>query len=248
MADYTEFTLAQTAFKFGVGQDWTRQLRDNFINHEDRIKGIEFNSLVFDHFNLDNSEELLPEAWLKLGNVAAGDQTYPAFSVLRLRKDTGLVIGFVSKRNFRFDEVTLPLIFKTRIKKLVDVDIRIGLRLFFQGTTGLPADAAGIWLERVDATDFRFVSFDTSRQNGVPFAKPTDNVWFDMEIEFTDMPSNKALCRIDGTLKETILLQLPTTKILHGLMVTAGSGGAPGVNVLDIDRARVSSAGMADAP
>lgn len=236
---YVALTDTETNAGKPIRQALKKKIRDNFIDHESRIVKVENESRLFEHFNFADSGTpiTVPTNFTVLGNTGDGDISYPAFSVIRLNHSSGAGIIVQSKRNFRFDAVTLPIKLIVRAKKLVDVAFFIGMRPYYSGllNPGL-TDGNGIWLERVDASNWRFVSYNGSRNNGSNFTKPTDGNWFEVEIEFTNTPSNQALCRVDGVLKETLTTQLPTTTILHGNFHSAGSGSTPGTNVMDVDR------------
>src|SRR6185436_17736051 len=103
-------------------------------------------------------------------------------------------------------------------------------------------DSKGIWVERVDATNWRFVSFDSSRNNGSSFAKPTPGTWWTIDVIFTDDPRNRALCYINGVLKETFTSNLPTADSLHYYFGHASTAGD-----MDIDIAGLRAEGIADA-
>lgn len=250
MTDYVKVEDAQIDFDSGVGQDVVFQARDNQENHQARISQLERSLRTFDHMNWGAPGTTNPPTdSIRVTNSHADSNLVIAvFSVWTLNGSLTGAPGIQVMRNFIFTQVTRPILFVARIKKLLDVDMRVGLRLVQAGTGGLPADASGIWLERVDASDWRFVSYDSARNNGTSFGKIADGTWFDVEIEFTDTPSNRALCRIDSVLKETLTTELPTAATLHGAIMSAGSGAPPGANVMDMDLIDYGAAGLADAP
>lgn len=197
------------------------------------------------------------ENWLYIGYDGTDSRrshfnaTKPARSVARISLSGGVSnfgYGHVfSRKHFRFDQVTRPIIFEARMKISADGYVYAGLRHgITQDATGRPStDRAGVWLERVDSTNWRFVSFDGSRFNGSNFAKPTAGNWFTVKIEFTDTPSNRAICSVDGVVKETITSNLDTDTELRAWWCAFQNNFS---NFdLDSDRAEFSCLGLADA-
>ena len=254
MPDFVQLTTAETAAKAKIRQALMRKIKDNLDNLNGRATQVDQLARVFDHFNFADAGApiTLPQDFTLYAG-ADGDISYPAFSVLRFNNSSTASMLVQTKRNYRFDSVTLPIRLIVRAKKLIDVGFSIGIRPYYStsltsnlSTSGL-TDGNGIWLERVDSSNWRFVSYNGSRNNGANFAKPTDGNWFVVEIEFTNDPSNQALCRIDGVLKETLSTQLPTTSILHGFIDSVGSGSSPGSNVMDFDSFDYSIVAQLDA-
>lgn len=125
--------------------------------------------------------------------------------------------GFIqSLSTFNFTYATLPITFTTRVK-LDHNDptfLRIGLMNWMITADTAPTD--GIFLER-NGANFRFRTVNASTStNGSDFAPPTADTWFEVEIIFTNSPSNQALCYVDGVLKDTLTgANLPTAKNLR---------------------------------
>jgi hypothetical protein len=271
VTDYVKLTDDQTAWKKQWGQDDFRQMRDNQESHEERITQLEEQIVFFDHFNsvgVDSGADLsFPFVVDQNGTVArrsisknwhvhwgGADGNYgnsvanpikPSYSVARLGVSTsGFLVdwGFAKTvPHLRFDRVTKPLRLIGRFKDSADILLIVGMREFNAGNLSA-ADHPGIWLERVDASNLRFVSYDTSRNNGSSFARPTAGNWYEVEIIFTDDPSDQALCYVDGVLKETLTSQLPTARTLHGAW-----GLDSGTAQMDCDRFRFSAAAHLDA-
>jgi hypothetical protein len=129
------------------------------------------------------------------------------------------------------------------MKFSADLEFHIGARAFQNAnpTTDLP----GVWLERVDGSNWRFVSYDTARNNGASFTRITNGNWFKLTIEFTDSPSDRAICSIDDVVKSTLTTQLPTDDILHAALAIGGT--AVGNGLFDIDFADFGGPDIQDA-
>jgi hypothetical protein len=248
MADYTEISLAQATYKAGIGQDFMRQNRDNQINFNARLVQLESEVRLFDHF-IDETPAglslLAREGALTTGEYANGgnwmyigfDGTGPIGTDYNAAKPTwttgriGSIITTVghygiafSKKSLRFDGVTKPITYEGRFKLSADGAGLFGMRdgPYAEAPT---TDRQGIWVERVDSTNWRFVSYDTARNSGSNFSKPTAGNWFKVKIVF-DTSTDRALCYIDDVLKETLTTQLPTTRILHAAFGLHGGGAA----------------------
>ncbi len=117
---------------------------------------------------------------------------------------------------FMFNNVNPPIIFRGHFR-MSDTNRGIFIGLYEnQDFDHNDPSKDGIYIQRVDSSNWRFVSERSgSRTNGPTFTKPGNSTWFDVEIEFTDTPFNKALCRVDtgGGLIQRADLQadLPTT-------------------------------------
>ena len=147
---------------------------------------------------------------------------------------------------FRFDRVTRPIIFRARIKLAADSDFVFGLRDGPRSEHYRTVDRPGIWMERVDGSNWRFVCYDGTRNNGGNFAKITTGTWFEVEIEFTDTPADRAFCYVDGVLKQTLTANLPTTSPLcFALLPGGGVNGTAGTT--DYDRVRIDCPALLDA-
>lgn len=145
---------------------------------------------------------------------------------------------------FRFDRITKPLIYTARVKFATDQAFLLGLRDGFKSES-LTVDRHGIWMERVDSSNWRFVSYDGTRNNGANFTKVTSGNWFEVKIEFTDTPADRAFCYVDGVLKQTLTANMPTTAYLCWAQLLHGNAGTPG-NV-DYDRTRLQCLAVLDA-
>jgi hypothetical protein len=265
---FVEFTDAETAFNAGVGQDYRRKMKDDFTNLNARAQILESHAIFFDHFTerheptgalSDPSLPLLsedgvfkvrPHRWrMRLfgGSGDAEDRTLnkPAYSVAGIQHEgsgTGTFLWTVP--DVRFDLVTLPITFEARVKlDQSDREPIVGLKEW-QTTNPATTDAPGIWLDYIDTSNWRFVSYDTARNNGGSFAKVSAGSWFTVKIVFTDDPSNRALCYVDGVLKETLTTQLPTAKRLNAVW---GYYSGANAGSMHIDRLKLDVLGHADA-
>lgn len=172
------------------------------------------------------------------------NQPPPAYSVRRIRSVNTSYAAIQSALELRFDQATLPIIFEGRFRNESDNPFRVGMmrRLAnFNPST----DGAGVWLERVDATNWRFATYNTARNNGVSFARPSTFLWYVVKIEFTDAPSNRVLCSIDGVLKDTISSQLPTAIPQRASWAAISPSATLDI---DVDRVKFAAPGLADAP
>jgi hypothetical protein len=280
---FTPFVDAQTAYKSPLGQDFFRQMQDDFTNLNSRLSSLESAIAVYDHFNTrvafsrDGAEIRFPSFpvvapydvaasptfqaslsgnWVALADtddtlfdISGGmNVPPPAFSVARIGAASGgSWMSVFSRRTVLFNSMTRPLVLNARFKLSADIATKAGLRVMPTAGASAPADPSatdskGIWLERVDATNWRFVSFDSSRNNGSSFAKPTPGTWYTVQIIFTDDPSNRALCYVNGVLKETFTSNLPTADELSFYFGHAATGGT-----MDIDIASLRAEGIADA-
>lgn len=151
-----------------------------------------------------------------------------------------------------FTTWTKPLTFKCRLRSAgwAAGDFS-GFRIGFanDGVAVTPSMTAntrpqhGIYLEEGAAgANFRFVSSNGGANTvGSDFTKPSDNTWFEVKIEFTDVGGNQAICQIDGVTKETITTNLPTARNLFGMVSLVSAVGSAAV--VDVDRISVMSGG-----
>jgi hypothetical protein len=217
MMGFVAFSLAETAYKFLIGQDWTRKLKDNFDDHQTRLLALEAAGFrTFDHFNVDNpaAQNDFDAEVMVTGAVSASEFT-ETYSVWLFKYNiTARTMGAITRRKVQFNAVGLPITLTWRWKQSHDKQFLVGLKLL-----GNFADANGIWLERVDASNWRFVSYDGTRNSGVSFGNVAPGNWVKTKIVFTNDPSNRALCYVNDVLKDTLTLQLPTTVPLKAVAV-----------------------------
>jgi hypothetical protein len=151
--------------------------------------------------------------WILLGrtdgasgaNPVISNDVKPHYSIARMNSAStwGSLVGTgrwnlaFSTIGFQFDNVVKPIIFRGHFR-MSDTNRGIFIGLYGTQTFNhLDPSKDGVYIQRVDATDWRFVSeFSGSRTNGATFTKPGNNPWFDVEVEFTDTPVNKVLTRI----------------------------------------------------
>lgn len=182
-------------------------------------------------------------------NAAKPDYTSARISTLG--SSSGRYANLYGLARYRFDRSTKPIVFTARIKLAADSPFLFGLRdgprseQFVNG--GLGFNRHGIWMERVDSSNWRFVSYDGTRNNGSNFAKVTSGTWFEVRIEFTDTPADRAFCYVDGVLKNTLAANLPTTSALCAALLTVdvNQGGTAGN--IDYDRFRHEVPAILDA-
>lgn len=263
MADFVELTAGETDAKSFLRQALAKKMKDNFTNLNARTTQLEKEIRVFDHFNnlLDvggdswgpdpaSASALHGPRWHIAGStntdLVNANAAKPGYSINRIGYPSsggGRWANVESNLNLQFDQVTLPIIFEARVKFSADLEFHIGTRA---AQNVVPTtDLAGVWLERIDGTFWRFVSFNASRNNGGSITRITNGVWFTIKIEFTDTPGDRALCSIDGDLKETLTAQVPTDDILHAVFAIGGT--AVGTGNTDIDRADFGADNISDA-
>lgn len=230
---------ADTDYKSPIGQDLMRQMQDNFDNLNERVTKMESGSRVLEHFNYyDGAGNAMPPSMFSTSGTPT--ITYPAWSVVALANTNDFHQVYEMFRTLRFDQVTTPIIYEARLKKIVDKGHFFGMAV--HSTTG--ADRNGIWLERVDASNWRFVSYNGSRNNGSSFAKPTDNTWFTVRIEMNS--SSEVKCYVDDVLKDTLVTQIPTTSLLHAFLDPIGAG--PGSPTCHADWIAFGTEALVNAP
>lgn len=279
MADYVEVTEAETTAAAFLRQALGRKFRNNFINHQARITALESNIIAFDHFlgwvscpvDFDGSgaapkERIFNQRWLWAFQGQAGtpaDPTFPAYSVVRLDADGNASndaahSGLYSLQDFVFDNVTKPITYKARVqwrgqRANHDPIHRWGMHASYYTSVGTPNAPYGIYLEMPNNTDFRFSCKSSAGvTTGTLFTRPIPDAWFEVRIDFTDDPSDRAVCYIDDVPKETLITNLPTTDRLRGSVICAqdyvGGGGAGSTPYqVDIDRIRYTCEGLTDA-
>ncbi len=281
---FNAFTLAETAYKAGLGQDFFRKLKDNFDDHESRLVQLQGGSRIIEHFIEDDGGGLSffpteynhggtgvnsdPAGWtgswyvsrngmyqgydLSSRNGTIFNAAKPAGSVARVASigsGGAEYANWYSLKAFHYAQVGLPIVLEARCKIGTDNPFSFGVRQgpFSERLSfgGVGADRNGIWLERVDASNWRFVAFDGTRQNGSNFTKVAAGTWFRVRIEFGSTPS--ALCYIDGTLKETLTAHLPTSSLLRAALLVCDTnlGGTSGT--VDYDLVDYSCGSLLDA-
>ncbi len=149
----------------------------------------------------------------------------------------------------RYDQIVKPMRCVMRCKMSADGRFKLGITSVTAGISKL-ADQTGVWLERVDASNWRFKARDTGASSVTgPFTRVASGTWFEIAIEFTDDPSDRAICKLDGVDKTAggLTTNLPLDKDLALTVGLFGDATAPAVNY-DFDRVRHSSGGIIDAP
>lgn len=262
---YSALTEDETNAKAKLRQAFFKKLKDNDVDHKARIDRIYQGMRFFDHFNwrtdvADRSWGTAPwnlgtgtgdgsggRGWVQYNGLNDGhdanfNPARPAFSVARIINGTAGSSWCVNFTEFalRFDAITAPLILEARVKLSADGAPFLGLREMRDENPG-GNDRAGIWVERVDGTNWRAVSYNGSRNNGLNWAKPSVGTWFVLRIEWT---SGQAIIKIDGATKDTLTTQLPTTTTLHGVLGCAI--GSVSCNH-DHDRIEMAADGLGDA-
>jgi hypothetical protein len=158
-----------------------------------------------------------------------------------------------SVAEFIFNSVTRPISFKSRQKWGGAGNPRhlIGLISGMFSNAQNPANAPtdGIWLEFPDSTNVRFICKDSGSgtTTGTSFTRPTTGTRYEIEIQFTDDPSNRALCYLNGVLKETFTTNLPVTRRLRAALICRTDTSGSTNSIITVDRARLSADGLADA-
>ena len=194
--------------------------------------------------------------WTGTGSVDPGPPYDAGFSEMTIESSpnaSGRSQGNAiwSAMELLFNSATRPVFFESRLKwggsavprSLVGM---IGaLPNNWHNDANLPTD--GVWLEFPDSTNVRFVTrAGGTSTNGSNITRPTTGTRFKARFEFTDTPSNRALCYLDDVLKETFTTNLPTSARLRAMLVSRVQSQNAN-NLLTVDRCRFSGDGLADA-
>jgi hypothetical protein len=277
--DFAAFTTPETAYKALLRQAFFRKMKDDFDNLNGRVGQLETGILVTDHFNGPAGRFIEAGGvgslstrvrfdgrgiWALLQSGGAGTPdvalpSSPAFSVLRLDADDASTNSrysiLLSLQDFVFNDSTRPVTYRARTKWRGQRANKEAHNVWGLVTDLTPGSSpnSGIWLEMPDTSNFRFVTRDNGSQvNGSNFARTSADTWFEPYIEFTDSPSNRAKCYIDGVLKETFTTSLPTSRRLMGVIAAIQShvgGGGAGTTAfqVDADRCRLAVDALVDA-
>jgi hypothetical protein len=261
---YSAFTDAETNARAKLRQAFFKKLKDNDAFHKSRVDQLYSGLRFFDHFNwrtdTNNRSWGAPDgegATLGGGNGNFGwvgfnendslvdanyNPTRPAFSVARFTVGTlgANWAAWYSCFGLQFDQVTAPLIFEARCKLSVDGAPIYGIREMRDENPRL-TDRNGIWIERADATNWRAVSYNGSRNNGVNWTKPSIGTWFVLRFEWT---AGQVLIKVDGVTKDTLTSQLPVSTVLHAFFAASQN---PSTCNHDFDRTELAADGLADA-
>jgi hypothetical protein len=271
MADFSPITLAQATHKAGIGQDFMRQVRDNFDNHQSALAQLISSIRLFDHFNWKTASGSSPylsyetvvdddaspgvfghgRDWIYCGKTGGttgrtqGNSNKPSTSVARMNTTaTGADFANAwSRMGLNFGEITKPITYVARHKLSADCSFYSGFR---EGPFAELASVNefGCWIERVDSTNWRFACFDgTTKNNGASFTHPSSGTWFEVKIIFTNTPGNQLDCYLDSVFKYSLTANLPTGQMLqaHHGLIGGTAGN------LDTDRVLFSAEGIADA-
>lgn len=265
--DFSPLTLAETAYRFILRQAFFRKIKDDLDNLNGRVGQVEGGLTLLDHFasidqrfNTINTNDIEDQVghfygvrdFSGAGAALPALWTFPANSVVRIAATqpagaaSGKNVLFTIPR-YIFNNLTRPLIYEARVKwRGVSSPLH-----WFGMSDAVPAIGnypnAGVYLAFPNSTDMRFQCRDgTTTTNGTGFARVAADTWFTVKIEFTDTPSNRALCYIDGVLKETLTTNLPTSQGLFGAIDVQVQSSAT-TTESDCDRLKFSPIALADA-
>ena len=247
----TTIAASQTDTESPLDQTLMDALRNNDSDHESRVLTLEDpESWAFSHFIanygwtsgvIDLTKENIYEnlffligdgnnnRWInQIGVSGSSDDHY-----LMLQGDgTDLVDGICTvMRACFFNNRVKPITFKTRVK-FSDFDdaanLWIGL-CAFKATGGAAATAPTDYIalrKGSVAGKLRFSSRVSSgvTNHGADFTPPADGTWFEVKIIFTNDPSNKATCYIDGSVQETLTASLPVAFNIYGMVAIDNVG------------------------
>lgn len=245
-----------------AAQESSSRLFDHF-NDQPNVDGLSFD---VEHYG-DNTVSTIAQVALLQGgprwvlHSQAGSSwgahvcnvAKPSYSVARLTLAAGFssaggstFAGIQSRLLHRLDQVVQPITFTGRFALSVDDTFLAGMRERCTSLTenGVTTTRQGIWMERVDASNYRFKSNDGGTFTGSNFARPTIGSWFEVSIVFT---TGQALCYLNGSLKETIVSHLPSATALAASWFGDIGGGSGPIN-MDVDRVLWQAAGQSDAP
>jgi len=274
---FTPYVDAQTAYKAPLGQDFFRQMQDNFDNLDARTTRLESSVLLYDHFAdkdgrwlaHDNDANTIVKFALDQKGIWLVHRIHPgsndpalfppmpsvqAHSVVLLDSngagnDNAVILAGIQE--VVFNSAVRPIVYEARVK-WISIGAgqpfhRFGLWSDIPATPWNTHCASGIWLEFPDSTNVRFVTRDNggALNTGTSFARPAGSTWFTVRIEFTDDPSNRALCYLDGVLKETFTSSLPTARRLFPVIASIESAGIS--TQAHADRCEFSAESLVDA-
>jgi len=172
----------------------------------------------------------------------------PSFSVARMLSDTTLLGVIASRRSIMESQAVDPVVFAARIKVSADVKINIGMIDVYDGvslddnpvTTGF----RGAHFFRVDATNWNVTTNSAGgSHNGTAFAHPSYGAWHDYLIIFN---SGQIDFSVDGNIKASLTLDLPTTSVLKAYLGFSGAGIGASNN--DIESVNFFSGGLLQTP
>lgn len=272
--DFTALTLVETAYKYLLRQAFFRKIKDNLDNLNGRASQLESGIALLDHFTFvdqrfqrhppidltTTSDDIIDMAGKFYGfrEFAGGSGTlpplwtFPSNSVLRIATGQGSNANaknhLMTLSEYVFNNVTRPLIYECRTQWRGSAGTPAQLWGMFGTVPGIMSGPLhGIYLGFPDSTNMRFTSIDNgSATNGTSFTRVAANTWFTIKIEFTDTPSNRALCYIDGVLKETLTTNLPTSRRLHGAVYVTEQNDTATVET-DVDKIKYAPVALADA-
>lgn len=251
-----------------------KQMRDNQADHETRILSLEDinNVRISTHFvknhNYASSLVLTGAVGSRILNdydrdwyleVYAAEAEIAEFIGLSATADNhhlqinttantataaGMIVGSLA---FNFDLRVKPLTYIARCRQenIAD-DLVVGFSQF--PAIGTLRPTSGCWLE-LSGGDWRFsCASASSYTNGSAITEVTAGTWFEVKIVFTDTPTDRFLCYLDGTLKETFTTagSLPTARNIYGMVKHKSTTSG---RYFDIDRLDIYAGGpITDMP
>jgi len=141
-----------------------------------------------------------------------------------------------------------PVVFSARIKLSADVKINIGLIDVYDGVSlddnPVTSGFRGAHFFRVDGTNWNSNTNSAGgSHNGTAFAHPSFGAWHDYLIVFN---SGQIDFVVDGNIKASLTLDLPTTNVLKAYLGFSGAG--IGASDCDIESVAFSSGGLLQTP
>jgi hypothetical protein len=273
---FTPFLDAQTAYKAALGQDFFRQMQDDFDNLNGRTTRLESSVLLYDHFadqdgrwleenndaNTLRHFELDKKGLWAVHRIHPGSNTpgdYPPMPSVQAHSSVLLdsngngsnnAIILAGLQEVVFNSTVRPVVFEARVQWISlgagQPNHRFGLWSNIPATPWNTHADSGIWLSFPDGSNVRFETRDNAGtlNTGTSFTRPAGSTWFTIRIEFTDDPSNRALCYLDGVLKETFTSSLPTSRRLFPVLASIESTSS---NQVYVDRCEFGAESLVDA-
>jgi hypothetical protein len=254
-----------------------KQLNNNVIDHEARMLALEDPNRIDVHFERDHnytsgvacaasSTENRYYGGLFTLNTSAGQTIVEAVSqaagstadehYLSFPEAASTSLGGIISANqsIYFNNRTGPVTFIARIKVSVNPASTFGMCVGF--TDARTFDAAldtgfrsnnGVFLETVDATNWRFVMTRASALTaGSNFTPPTAGAWFEVKVVLMDDAGQHAECYVDDVPKSDLSgANLPVDKPIYAACAFATDNLRMGACY--IDRFRLSVAGTDNA-
>jgi hypothetical protein len=217
MADYTEFTAAEVDVNSPLDEDFFTKMKDNFINHEDRLLPLENGFKFEDHFTwrpfpdtrsfedyarvtLSTTVPHEGKDWILFGDGNARNAAKPDWTAAKLDCAGGSEDACLwAKHEFQPNRIvpTFGTIAITgKIKLVSDAGFVVGFHPDWDFQNAFAA-LKGVSLVNAGGGNYRFDVRNTGTRTGSAFAKPTLGTYFTFGIEI--QTGVQIRCTINGT-------------------------------------------------